>query len=164
VSVLQQYIIFDARWLMSWKGYGRKRSWPSHGTIPTNAWNDWGKRRRNSEQQVSKWRLPEYNSKILLLVLGVSDHLNALVNFILLENVFRDYFLTLWTAILGELYSVIGLLNGRSFRCFWLRERRRRCDKTPLKTQLPCSRKISGWKLLVTFETSSTASSVCIFC
>jgi hypothetical protein len=34
--------------LMNWKGFGRKRPWPSRGSFPAFAWRNWRKPRRTS--------------------------------------------------------------------------------------------------------------------
>jgi hypothetical protein len=34
---------YHDRWMMNWKGFGRKRSWPNQDTIPAFAWKNWGK-------------------------------------------------------------------------------------------------------------------------
>jgi hypothetical protein len=38
-------IASDDRWMINWIWFGRKRSWPSVGTISPFAWKDWGKLR-----------------------------------------------------------------------------------------------------------------------
>jgi hypothetical protein len=53
-------IWYDDRWIMNWKGFGRKRSWPNGVTIPAFLWRDWKKIRlsRNTAKYFSlKWQL-----------------------------------------------------------------------------------------------------------
>jgi hypothetical protein len=48
LSVIRLIEWEDIIWIMNWKGFGRKRSWPNPGIMLKFSYTDWGKQRWSS--------------------------------------------------------------------------------------------------------------------